>query len=196
MTSWYRTQVVCSDLGPYEAEVTVGYDGGLTPRFTRNTVARIAADTAALSPEGVRIVLNGTVAEAHKPVEEGGGVELILPDAVGRYQVGDEWYWEEFSDRCTPGFERDLADVCRDDYPAREGEWTVTFGDYGAYMALGITVRTPAGEQYAELHQVISRYGLSSYEISAPSIVDAEVEARQRFELERADFDPATESGP
>ncbi len=102
--AWVAAQVQIAGLmGPYVAQVADGYTwrGFAVPRFTRDVVAAIIADNHTLAagcPPGTleHIRRRGDLVEiVGAPGTPSERVEVVAPDADGRYRIGAyRWYWE------------------------------------------------------------------------------------------------------
>jgi hypothetical protein len=111
-TRWIPAHVAIDTvLGPYPAQVAAGehWNGWAVPRFTREVVERIAADTHALAerldPDTVVLVrLRGRRAElVTDPGTGEEAIKTVTPDADGRYAIGARaWTWDVVPDPRNP----------------------------------------------------------------------------------------------
>jgi len=102
--AWVAARVQIAGLmGPYVAQVADGFTwhGFAVPRFTRDVVAAIVADNDTLAagcPPGTveQVRLRGDLVEiVDAPGTPDERVEVLRPDADGRYRIGAyRWCWE------------------------------------------------------------------------------------------------------
>ncbi|MFB7763671.1 hypothetical protein [Streptomyces xiamenensis] len=193
---WFPTQVDLDNLGPYRAEVTVHrWNGFMCPRFDRQEVERLAADTERLAEgrSGVDVVrINGDNVEIWSTAfsRTGSDYELVesYPESDGRWEVGSyQWAWQECTDRDTTWYREWTGQTLSYDY-AKADTWTVAFADHGYYMAVLGTFRTPLND--SELSVSLWASHLSSYILTAPNNREAERRARAHFAQDRADVHP------
>ncbi|MCU4750213.1 hypothetical protein [Streptomyces sp. G-5] len=197
---WFATHVVCDELGPYPAEVrTMRWNGFLRPRFRRDVVERIVADTAnrdTTTPDGYPTVsLAGDTAEVRTFGAASELEEACRPEG-GWYHLGaGYWPWEEHITQETYIYAawRQGARPLR---AAPGGTWTVVFQDNGHWMAVLDVFPAQQRLDQQELVAVLFTEALGSYVVPADTPQDAEEAARRHFAAERADVLPDAVTRP